>query len=187
MLQRALDGTGQPRRPATGAIIEPFTGAPQPWLDLVRVTVKVQSGLLCVTIRRAAPAPRNAGESYELRFAPVDEPAGSNVLLIGSVVLWLPDGNAPVEEAEVTRGYRERGPTISVAVRVADLVASYPLDLGERFRWRMRSASEFMLKGDTIVVTVDCAPQDAWISYPQGRRVDHRPGDDVDDMRCPRP
>lgn len=182
--QRELTPFGRPRRPSTGASIEPFTTAPQPWLDLIRVTVKVRRGLLCVTIRVAGRAPRKADPEYALRVAPIDQPAAPNILLIGNGVQWLPDGNAQSDEAQVPHGYRLRGSTISVAVRLDDLVTSVPLALGERFRWRMRSTSDPMLKRDSIYSKVDCAPHDEWITYPQGQPIAPL-GDEFSQLRCP--
>lgn len=178
VLQRSLDSAGRPAQAGSGA--KPFTGAPQPWLDLRRVTVNVPGNLLCVTIRNAARVPKDTPVRYALRIAEPKSQSSSepSVLLIGPGVAWLPPATYDLDEAQVAHAYRERGNTISVAVRIdveppRGVLTPYAIAGFDRFRWSMRSASgSSVLRGDGPYKIVDCAPQNAWISYPKGRRTE---------------
>lgn len=189
-LQRIRDPGGRPVRPPPGTVRP--TPSSKPWIDLTSVSVKIQNGLLCVTLRIATPPPDKGTYGFTLKLAnrmrqgPRSAPSG--LAIYAREAQWLPRGAVQAEESRLSQVYRRAGNLIQVAVRVN---ADHPRGIRTPhvsftdFQWRMESMDAGRDRGEQLAYAIiDCAPEAQWITYPQGRRVGDPPFTAGNIIRC---
>lgn len=189
-VQLIRDPGGRPVRPPAGTVRP--TPASKPWTDLLSASVKIRSGLLCVTLRTAAPPPAGGTYAFTLKIAnrerqgPAAAPSG--LAIYGREAQWLPHGAVQAEEPRLAQAYRRTGNTIQLAVRVD---AAQPRGIRTpgvsftNFQWRFESTDAGRDRGEQLAYAiVDCAPQTEWLTYPGGRRVGDPPFTEGNVVRC---
>lgn len=155
-------------------------------------SVKVRNGLLCVTLRTAAPPPAGGTYAFTLKLANRERQgraAPSGLAIYGREAQWWPQGAVQAEEARLGQAYRRTGNTIQVAVHVD---AAHPRGIRTpgvsftNFQWRLESTDAGRdHRGERrAYAVVDCAPEPAWLTYPGGRRVGNPPFAGGNVIRC---
>lgn len=189
-IQRIRDPGGRPVRPPAGTVRP--TAASKPWTDLLSASVKIRNGLLCVTLRTAAPTPDGGTQAFMLKLANRERQgsaaAPSGLAIYAREAQWLPQGAVQAEEPRLAQAYRRTGNTIQVAVRVD---AAQPRGIRTpdvsftNFQWRLESTDAGRDRGKRLAYAiVDCAPQTKWLAYPGGRRVGDPPFAEGNVVRC---